>query len=111
MLNQVVEVGRLTQEPQLEQKENGKKVCNIILAVPRSFKNSEGMYDTDFIKASLWDSVAENTCEYCHKGDMIGVKGRLKSTDNTLELVAEKVTFLATRKEKDNLDPEIDKKI
>lgn len=111
MLNQVIEVGRLTQEPQLEEKENGKKVCNIILAVPRSFKNSEGMYDTDFIKVSLWDNVAKNICEYCHKGDMLGVKGRLSSTNDKLELVGEKVTFLTARKEKDDLNTKIDKKI
>ena len=49
MLNQTVLVGRLVKEPELHQTENGKKVTNITLAVPRSYKNMNGEYDTDFI--------------------------------------------------------------
>lgn len=100
MLNQVVMVGRLAETPILEETENGKKICNITLAVPRSFKNAEGEYDTDFIKCTLWNSIAENTVEYCYKGDLVGVKGRLQClSGNELQLVAEKVTFLSSRKE------------
>ena len=47
MLNQAVLVGRIVQEPELKDTEKGK-VTNITLAVPRSFKNSNGEYDTDF---------------------------------------------------------------
>ena len=49
MLNQAVLVGRIVKEPELKITESGKKVSNITLAVPRSFKNSNGEYDTDFI--------------------------------------------------------------
>lgn len=110
MLNQVVIVGRLVEKPIVEETENGKKVCNIILAVPRSFKNADGIYETDFIKCILWNTVAENTAEYCEKGDLIGVKGRLETSvyekDNgekyrITNVVAEKVTFLATNKTKE----------
>lgn len=34
MLNQVVLVGRLTKEPEFIELENGKKVLNVLLAVP-----------------------------------------------------------------------------
>ena len=102
MLNQVVIVGRLVEKPIVEENENGKKVCDIILAVPRSFKNDEGIYDTDFIKCTLWNGIAENTVEYCNKGDVIGVKGRLQCLGgNELQVVAEKVTFLANNKNKE----------
>lgn len=102
MLNQVVIVGRLVERPIVEENENGKKVCNITLAVPRSFKNDEGIYDTDFIKCILWNGIAENTVEYCEKGDIVGVKGRLQClSGNELQVVAEKVTFLSTNKTKE----------
>lgn len=48
MLNQTVLVGRLVKNPELRETENGNKVTNITLAVPRSYKNTEGVYETDF---------------------------------------------------------------
>ena len=64
MLNQTVLVGRIVKNPELKETDSGKKVANIILAVPRSFKNSEGQYETDFISCVLWKGIAENTAEY-----------------------------------------------
>ena len=108
MLNQTVIVGRLVRDPELNETENGKKVTNITLAVPRSYKNSNGEYDTDFISCVLWQGVAENTSEYCKKGDLVGVKGRIQSrmiereneeyARRIVEIVAEKVTFLSGKK-------------
>lgn len=102
MLNQVIIVGRLVEKPIVEENENGKKVCNITLAVPRSYKNADGEYDTDFIKCTLWNIIAENTVEYCDKGDLVGIKGRLQCLNgNELQVVAEKVTFLSNNKTKE----------
>lgn len=102
MLNQVVMVGRLVAKPIVEENENGRKLSEITLAVPRSYRNAEGIYDTDFIKCTLWNDIAEKTIEYCDKGDLIGVKGRLECLGgNELQLVAEKITFLATNKNKE----------
>ena len=53
MLNQSVVVGRLVRDPELYETENGNKVTSITLAVPRSYKNTEGEYDTDFIQCTL----------------------------------------------------------
>ena len=102
MLNQVIIVGRLVEKPIVEENENGKKVCNITLAVPRSYKNADGEYDTEFIKCTLWNIIAENTVEYCDKGDLVGIKGRLQCLNgNELQVVAEKVTFLSNNKTKE----------
>lgn len=107
MLNQVVLVGRITKDPEVISTESGKKVSTISLAVQRTFKNSEGIYETDFISCVLWDAIAANTHEYCHKGDIVGVKGRLQvrnyedkenKTHQKLEVVAEKVTFLSSKR-------------
>lgn len=105
MLNQVVLVGRLVKNPELQVTESGKKITTITLAVPRNYKNMSGEYDTDFLECTLWTNVAENTTEYCQSGDMIGIKGRIQSRvietsegakKKKTEIVAEKVTFLAT---------------
>ena len=102
MINQIVLVGRLVSDPQINETENGAKECNITLAVPRSYKNSEGIYETDFIPVKLYEGIAENTAEYCKKGDLIGIKGRIQTKQeedkNITEIVAERVTFLSSRK-------------
>lgn len=100
MLNQVVLVGRITENPKLKQLEDIRG-ARITLAVQRSYKNSEGVYDTDFIPIQLWNGIAENTCEYCKKGDIVGVKGRLEFKNNQIIVVAEKLTFLSSKKEND----------
>ena len=111
MLNQVVIAGRLTGDPVVEEVEGGKKVSSITVAVPRSYKNVDGTHDTDFIKCTLWGGIAENTAEYCKKGDIVGVKGRIQTssyeTDSgerryVMEIVAEKISFLSSRKVDDN---------
>lgn len=103
MLSQTIIVGRLVQDPEIKELENGVKTSYITLAVPRSYKNSDGIYETDFIPCLLYKGIAENTAEYCKKGDVIGVKGRVQTKqeeDKTIiEIVAEKVTFLYSRKE------------
>lgn len=109
MLNQVILVGRLTDDIQVTKKENGKKISSFILAVQRSFKNSEGIYETDFIRCTLWNAVAATTSEYCHKGDVVGIKGRLQTRsyekDNEkkyiMEVIAEKVTFLSSKRQEE----------
>ena len=105
MLNQVVLVGRLTKDPEIITTESGKKVSYITLAVQRAFKNVNGVYETDFIKCVLWNSIAENTVEYTKTGDVVGVKGRIQvenyeddegNIKYVTEVVAEKVTFLSS---------------
>ena len=109
MLNQVVLVGRLVKDPELVETETNKKMSKITIAIPRSFKNMDGEYETDFISCILWDAVAKNTVEYCKKGDIVGVKGRVQSnvveTDGEkkyyFDVIAERVTFLSNKKTND----------
>ena len=58
MLNQIVLVGRITSDLEINEVEN-KKVATITLAVPRSFKNINGEYETDFVPVTLWNGIAE----------------------------------------------------
>ena len=107
MMNQVILVGRLANDIEVKEAENGRDKTYITLAVPRSYKNAEGIYETDFVDCILWDSIAQNTAEYCKKGDVIGVRGRLQSRNiekedgskiKVMEVIAEKVTFLSSKK-------------
>ena len=110
MLNQAVIVGRIVSQPEIKE-ENGKKYSNLTLAVSRSYKNENGEYDTDFLDCTIWNGIAENVKEYCMKGDLVGVKGRLESTtiekdgniEKKMNIVAEKITFLSSKsKDKEN---------
>ena len=108
MLNQVILVGRLVYDPELKTLDDGRKVTTITLAIQRPYKNAEtGEYDTDFIRCSLWSGIAENTVNYCKKGSVIGVKARLaqrfleykdNKTISFPEVVAEKITFISSKK-------------
>lgn len=103
-MNQVVLVGRLTDNPTVIDTDSGKKYTAINLAVQRAFKNSDGIYETDFIRCILWNGIASNTSEFCQVGDIIGIKGRLQNRsyedeNNNIkyitEVIAERVTFLS----------------
>ncbi len=108
MLNQVLLIGRLTQDPVIREIEGGKKVADIHLAVLRSFKNQEGIYETDFIPITLWQGLAETLGKYCVKGSMIAVKARLQikkamiqeKTIYLIEAIGERITFLSPSSEK-----------
>ena len=119
MLNQTVIVGRLVEDPKVQETESGKKVTNLTVAVPRSFKNANGEYETDFVDCTLWNGVAENTAEYCRKGDMLGIKGRIETdlyekdgkTQKSTKLVAEKVTFLTSKSRDEEVEKKTEKKL
>lgn len=101
-MNNFTLVGRLTADPVLKDLEGGKKVANIVVAVNRPFKNQDGIYETDFIPVSLWQGLAENLTQYCVKGTLVAVSGRVQMhtayfQDKNLqmiEIIAEKVSFL-----------------
>ncbi len=106
-MNNVILVGRLTSNPEVIEVDENRKVTSVVLAVNRNFKNIDGIYDVDFFRCILWNNVAANTTEYCKKGDVVGIKGRLQSSkyedENkkihyVVDVIAEKVIFLATNK-------------
>ena len=111
MMNQIILVGRVAQNPELHLTENGIKKSELVLAVPRSYKNTDGEYETDFFDCILWTVVAEAANEYVKVGDVVGVKGRVQTRmiekeDGTkykkVEIIAERVTFLSSKSSKDN---------
>lgn len=116
MLNHVVLVGRLVNEPELYKTDTGKIISSMVLAIPRPYKSINGEYESDFIDCTLWQGVAENTIEYVKQGDLLGVKGHLSSyevenDDGTKHrknrLVVERISFLSS-KEKKKITEEVD---
>lgn len=96
MINQTIIAGRLVSDPEIEELENGRKASYITVAVPRSYKNVDGIYDTDFIKCTLWDGIAKNAVDFLKKGDIVGIKGILETKDNQLIVIAEKLSYLSS---------------
>ncbi len=95
MLNQIVLVGRI------EEIKDEKEGAVVTIAVPQTFKNSDGIYDTNHIEIRIFRNIAKNIKEYCKIGDMIGAKGRLQKLENddTLNVIAERISFLTSRKD------------
>jgi len=104
MLNQVVLIGRLTDDPELRYTAgSGVPVASFRLAVNRPFTNQQGERETDFIDIVTWRKLAENCANYLKKGSMAAVSGRLqvRSYDDrqgvrrkVAEIVADNVQFL-----------------
>ena len=113
MHNLVYLIGRLTENPEVKELEDGRSMLTSNLAVQRSFKNEDGIYETDFLRCILWNGVAARTSEYCKSGDLVGIKGRLQNrkyedenntTGYITEVIVDKVSFLASKREDINAD-------
>lgn len=106
MINQVTLVGRLTKDPEIKVTTEGIPVTHVTLAVNRHFKNQNGQIEADFVQCTLWRKAAENTVQYCRKGSVVGITGRIQTRhyENNegrrvyvTEVVAESVQFLGKR--------------
>lgn len=107
MINRIVLVGRMTRDPELRRTNTGTAVTSFTLAVNRSIKTADGQ-EADFINCVVWNKVAENVEQYCSKGSLVGIEGRLRSRsyDNAqgqkvyvTEVVCDSVQFLDTKKQ------------
>lgn len=109
MLNKVILIGRLVQDPELRYTPaGGVAVANFTLAVDRPFVNQKGERETDFIRIVTWRKLAEICANNLSKGRQVAVEGRLqiRSYDDregirrtAAEVVAGNVFFLDSRKE------------
>lgn len=106
MINRAVVCGRLVRDPELRRTQNGTPVTSFTLAVNRTFKNADGQQEADFLNCVAWNKTAEIVEQYCSKGNLVGVEGRLQSRsyqDNqgnnrtVVEIVADQVQFMQTK--------------
>lgn len=107
MINRTILVGRLTKDPELRYTPNGVAVSTFTLAVNRTYTNSQGEREADFINCVAWRKQAENIANYLRKGSLAGVDGRLQTRSYetkdgrrvyVTEVICESVQFLEPKR-------------
>ena len=105
-MNRVELVGRLTRDPELRTVSSGISVASFSIAVNRPFSPQGGEREADFINCRVWRNQAENLAKYCHKGDLIGVEGSIRTSSYdgqdgnrryVTEVQADRIEFLTPK--------------
>lgn len=114
-MNKVLLVGRITKDVELKKTQSGINYANFSLAVQRPFKNEEGESEADFINCTAWSNHADVLASFTHKGDRLGVEGRIATRTYTpddgitryvTEVVVEGLTLLESKKEPEKQEPQ-----
>lgn len=109
MINRFIGVGRLTKDPNFVEGQTA--IANFTIACNRPFKNKNGEQDADFINVVTFRKQAENVNNYVHKGDMVGIDGRIQTRNYenkegqrvfVTEVVADSVQFLEPKGQSNN---------
>lgn len=78
-MNRVDLTGRITKDPEVKvTQQSNTSICVFSIACRRSYKNSKGEYDTDFIRCVAYGAKADFMKKYIHQGDLIGVGGAVR---------------------------------
>lgn len=110
MLNSTCLVGRLVRDPELHYTPSNQAVATFSLAVNRNFKNQNGEREADFINCVIWRQQAENLANWCKKGALIGITGRIQTRNYenqqgqrvyVTEVVANDFQLLESRKDRE----------
>lgn len=101
-MNVWIGVGRLTADPEIRvASESQKTIARFSVAINRNKK------DADFINCVAFDKTAELLEKYFHKGDRIGIQGRIQTgsyknrdgqTVRTTEVMVSSIEFLQDKK-------------
>ena len=82
MINRVVLVGRLTRDVEVRKTASGLSVAAFTVACDRRLSQEQknnGAQSADFINCVAWRGSADFLGNYAHKGDTVGVEGRLQT--------------------------------
>ena len=110
-MNRVMLIGRITAKPELRYTGSNIPYSRFSVAVNRTFSNSQGQREADFINVIIWRKRAENVCNFLDKGSLVSVEGRIQtgSYDDkdgnkryTMDVVADSVQFLESRSQSQN---------
>jgi len=86
MVNKVILVGNLGDEPVIRYTGDGKAIANLRVATSESWMDKEGNKQerTEWHKVSVFDKLAEICKTYLHKGSKVFLEGKLqtRSWDN-----------------------------
>ena len=91
-MNSVVLVGRLTKDPELKYiPGSGTAVATSTMAIDRDYKK-DGKVVTDFIPIEVMGKSAEFMANYCGKGRLVALQGRIQ-VENYQDQQGNKKTF------------------
>ena len=81
MVNKVILIGNLGQDPELRSTPSGQSVATLRLATQERVKDKDGNWTdrTEWHNVVVWGRTAENVNQYCKKGKQIYVEGRLQT--------------------------------
>ena len=82
MINSVVLVGRLTKDVELRKTQSGLSVAAFTVACDRRLSQEQknnNEQSADFINCVAWRGSADFLGSYAHKGDTVGVEGRIQT--------------------------------
>lgn len=80
-LNRVQLIGRLGKDPEARFTPTGKQVVSFSLAVSNRWKSSGEIKETtDWFNIEVWERLGEVCQQFLHKGSLIFLEGRLKTT-------------------------------
>lgn len=104
MINNVILVGRILNEPEIvETKEQIlTKWCKFIIAIERPFKNKQNEYEIDYITVKTWSTNCEEISSLLKINNIIAVKGRIQTFANKTndfyytEVIGDKLTFISS---------------
>lgn len=86
-INSCVIIGRATKDIEIRKTQSGKSVVQFSLAVNRRGKDA----GADFINCVAWEKTADVLAQYCHKGDRIGIVGRISTRSYDDKITGKKV--------------------
>lgn len=111
MLNVITMVGRLVRDPELRRANSGTAIGSFRIACDDSRKGPNGEKQSVFIDCTLFGNQAETLFKFFHKGNLIGVVGRLvqrtyTNRDNVqvtkIEINADRIEFVDSAKDRDD---------
>ena len=82
MINNVVLVGRLTKDVEVKKTQSGLSVASFTIACDRRLSQEQknnGEQSADFIICVAWRGSADFLGQYSHKGDTVGIEGRIQT--------------------------------
>lgn len=83
MLNTITIHGRLVRDPEMKTTQNGISVCNLTVAVDRSFARQGEERQTDFFYCTCWRGLADMVGKHFSKGKEILLTGEMQSRQYT----------------------------
>ena len=106
MINKVILIGNLGQDPDLRSTASGATVANLRIATTERRKDRDGNWSdhTEWHSVVSFGRTAENVGKYCRKGKQVYIEGRLQTRKwqdrdgrdrYSTEVVADNIRFLS----------------